>query len=187
MLRKWVVYLLVAGAAAGAGAYGAHVFDARNLALERAGRAGDAQQHAEDLLAISRAALDAERLASDAHDAAASRVAAVDAQMTKERMAHETENRNACAALAAGTDRLRIAVRNCSATGSDDVPRASGAASMGDGAAAIADLDGATAERAFTVAGDDQREIDKLRALQAYVCAIRTATPGCGNQWQNKH
>ncbi|MFY4696760.1 lysis system i-spanin subunit Rz [Burkholderia glumae] len=182
MLRKWVVYLLVAGAAAGAGAYGAHVFDARNLALEQAGRAADAQQHAEDLLAISRAALDAERRASDAHDAAASQVAAVDAQMTKERMAHETENRNARAALAAGTDRLRVAVRNCSAADAGGVPRAAGVAGVGDGTATIADLDGATAERAFAVAGDDQREIDKLRALQAYVCAIRTTTPGCGNR-----
>ncbi|WP_242468147.1 lysis system i-spanin subunit Rz [Burkholderia plantarii] len=159
-----------------------HVFDARSLVMEQAGRAADAQQHAEDLLAISRAALDAERRASDTHAAAASRVAAVDAQMTKERMAHEIENRNARTALAAGTDRLRVAVRNCSAADADGVPRATGATGVGDGAATIADLDGATAERAFAVAGDDQREIDKLRALQAYVCAIRTATPGCGNR-----
>ncbi|WP_437176678.1 lysis system i-spanin subunit Rz [Burkholderia glumae] len=159
-----------------------HTSSSRLTMREQAGRAADAQQHAEDLLAISRAALDAERRASDAHDAAASQVAAVDAQMTKERMAHEIDNRNARTALAAGTDRLRVAVRNCSAADAGGMPRATGATGVGDGATTIADLDGATAERAFAVAGDDQREIDKLRTLQAYVCAIRTATPGCGNR-----
>jgi hypothetical protein len=57
-----------------------------------------------------------------------------------------------------------------------------GAAGVGDGAAAYADVDRATAERVFAVAADDQREIDKLKVLQAYVCAVRSDVPGCGDR-----
>lgn len=104
---------------------------------------------------------------------------AVDQRTTKERNEHEAENRSLRAALAAGTERLRVAVRNCTAAGRDGVPGASGTAGVGDGAAAYADVDAAVAERVFGVAGDDQREIDKLTALQGYVCAVRPETPGC--------
>ncbi|KUY54296.1 lysis system i-spanin subunit Rz [Burkholderia sp. RF2-non_BP3] len=172
-------YLLAAllGAAAGAGVE--HLISARQLAHEQSARATDAQRHTDDLEAISRAALTAEQRAIAAHDAAASQVAAVDAQLTKERTDHETENRSLRAALAAGTDRLRVTVRNCTAAGSDGLPGATSAAGVGNGATAYADLDPAVAERVFGVAGDDQREIDKLRAVQGYVCAVRPATPGC--------
>ncbi|WP_414734284.1 lysozyme [Burkholderia pseudomallei] len=85
------------------------------------------------------------------------------------------ERREQCA----GTERLRVAVRHCTAAGGDGVPGASSAAGVGDGAAAYADVDAAVAERVFDVAGDDQREIDKLTALQGYVCAVRPETPGC--------
>ncbi|RQR47271.1 hypothetical protein DIE19_34750 [Burkholderia sp. Bp9126] len=34
-------------------------------------------------------------------------------------------------------------------------------------------------QRAFAVAGNDQCAIDKLTALQAYVCAIRAEAPDC--------
>ncbi|WP_411449123.1 lysozyme [Burkholderia pseudomallei] len=78
-----------------------------------------------------------------------------------------------------GTERLRVAVRHCTAAGGDGVPGASSAAGVGDGAAAYADVDAAVAERVFGVADDDQREIDKLTALQGYVCAVRPETPGC--------
>ncbi|KVZ57498.1 lysis system i-spanin subunit Rz [Burkholderia ubonensis] len=179
MLRIAIPYLLAAllGAAAGAGTE--HLIGARQLADEQAARAADAQRHAGDLTSISQAALAAELRAIAAHDAAASRVAAVDAQFTKERNDHENENRSMRAALAAGTDRLRVAVRNCTAAGSDGLPGAAGTAGVGDGAAAVADVDPATAERVFAVAGDDQREIDKLKAMQGWACAVRPATPGC--------
>ncbi|HDR9877439.1 TPA: lysozyme [Burkholderia cenocepacia] len=172
-------YLLAAllGAAVGAGVE--HLMGARQLADEKAARAGDAQRHAGDLTAISQAALAAEQRAIAAHDAAASQVAAVDAQLTKDRTDHETENRSYRDALAAGTDRVRVAVRNCTAAGADRLPGTAGAAGVGDGAAAVADLDPAVAERAFAVVGDDQREIDKLKAVQGWVCAVRPATPGC--------
>ncbi|KWZ43391.1 lysozyme [Burkholderia savannae] len=180
-MPKAVPYLLAAllGMAAGAGAE--HLIGARRLADEQAARALDAQRHAEALGAISRAALDAEQRAIVAHDTAASAVAAVDQRTTKERIEHEAENRSLRAALAAGTERLRVAVRNCTAADRDGLPGASSAAGMGNGAAAYADVDPAVAERVFAVAGDDQREIDKLTALQGYVCAIRQQTPGCQN------
>ncbi|KWZ53275.1 lysozyme [Burkholderia ubonensis] len=179
MLRIAIPYLLAAllGAAIGAGVE--RLVGARRLADEQAARAADAQRHAGDLTTISQAALAAEQRAIAAHDAAASRVAAVDAQLTKERNDHENENRSVRAALAAGTDRLRVAVRNCAAAGADGLPGAAGAAGVGDGAAAVADIDPAVAERVFAVAGDDQREIDKLKAMQGWACAVRPATPGC--------
>ncbi|KVD86622.1 lysozyme [Burkholderia sp. ABCPW 14] len=172
-------YLLAAllGAATGAGIE--HLIGARELADEQAARAADDQRHAGDLAAISQAALDAEKRAIAAHDAAASRVAAIDAQLTKERIDHETENRSVRAALATGTDRLRVAVRNCTAAGFDGLPGSAGAAGVGNGAAAVADIDPEVAERVFGVAGDDQREIDKLKAVQGWVCAVRPAMPGC--------
>lgn len=169
-------YLLAAllGAAAGAGLD--HLIGVRKLADEQVARASDAQRHAEDLTSISHAALAAEQRAIAAHDAAASQVAAVDARLTKERTDHETESRSLRAALAADTDRLRVAVRNCTAASSDGLPGATGASGVGDGSAALADLDPAVAERVFGVAGDDQREIDKLKAVQGWVCAVRQAT-----------
>lgn len=178
-MPKATPYLLAAlfGMAAGAGVE--HLIGARRLAEEQAARALDAQRHAEALGAMSRAALDAEQRATAAHDAAASAVAVADQRTTKERNEHEAENRSLRAALAAGTERLRVAVRNCTAADRDGLPAASSAAGVGDGAAAYADVDPAVAERVFGVAGDDQREIDKLTALQGYVCAVRPETPGC--------
>ncbi|MBM5578491.1 lysis system i-spanin subunit Rz [Burkholderia pseudomallei] len=178
-MPKATPYLLAAlfGMAAGAGVE--HLIGARRLADEQAARALDAQRHAEALGAMSRAALDAEQRATAAHDAAASAVAVADQRTTKERNEHEAENRSLRAALAAGTERLRVAVRNCTAADRDGLPAASSAAGVGDGAAAYADVDPAVAERVFGVASDDQREIDKLTALQGYVCAVRPETPGC--------
>ncbi|AYX28685.1 lysis system i-spanin subunit Rz [Burkholderia pseudomallei] len=178
-MPKAAPYLLAAllGMAAGAGVE--HLTGARRLADERAARALDARRHAEALDAISRAALDAEQRAIAAHDAAASVVAAVDQRTTKERNEHEAESRSLRAALAAGTERLRVAVRHCTAAGRDGMSGASGAAGVGDGAAAYADVDAAVAERVFSVAGDDQREINKLKVLQGYVCAVRPGTRDC--------
>ncbi|MBB3260016.1 hypothetical protein F4827_005088 [Paraburkholderia bannensis] len=156
-----------------------HLIGARQLAAEQAARAKDNEQHTSDMLAVSRAALNGENRAIDAHNQAASAVAAADAATTKEKEAHEADNRNYRSALAAGTERVRVAVRNCAAAGGNAGAGSSSAAGMGDGGAAVADLDPAVAERVFGVAGDDQHEIDKVKALQAYVCAVRPKTPGC--------
>ncbi|NRF86048.1 lysis system i-spanin subunit Rz [Burkholderia gladioli] len=181
MGKGWIVYLVVAALAAAAGAYGEHVRGARDLAVERAGRAADGQRHAEQLLGLSRSALDAEQRAMDAHDAAAAAVAAADRKQTEERVKHETENRDYRAALREGAERLRVAVTSCSAAGGGGiyVPGAAGATSVGDGTSAYADLDPETAERVFAVAGDDENQIDKLRVLQAYVCAVRPSNEEC--------
>ncbi|AOI42560.1 lysis system i-spanin subunit Rz [Burkholderia oklahomensis] len=181
MPKAAISYLLVVVLGAAAGAVVDHLIGARQLSDERAARAVDAKRHTENLNALSRAALDAERRAIAAHDAAASAVTAVDAKLTKERNVHEAESRNYRAALASGTDRLRVEVRNCTAADRDGVSNAASTAGVGDGAAAYADLDRAVAERIFAVAGDDQREIDKLTALQGYVCAVRPQTPECQN------
>ncbi|WP_334037941.1 lysis system i-spanin subunit Rz [Burkholderia gladioli] len=184
MGKGWIAYLIVAALAAAAGAYGEHVRGSRDLAVERAGRAVDGQRHAEQLIGLSRSALDAEQRAMDAHDTAAAAVAAADRKQTEERVKHETENRDYRAALREGAERLRIAVTSCSAAGGGgvDMPDSAGAAGLGDGATAYADLDPATAERVFAVAGDDENQIDKLRILQAYVCKVRLDTPGCDQQ-----
>ncbi|MEX3556625.1 MAG: lysis system i-spanin subunit Rz [Burkholderia gladioli] len=171
MLKLIWPYLLVALIGAGLTFVGVTKIDAARFETEKAA-------HAADLSAVSKAALDAEQRAIAAHDAAASSIAAADAQLTKERQSHEAENRNYRTALAAGTERVRAAVSNCSA-GRDNVPDAASAAGVGDGTTAYADLDRAVAERVFRVAGDDDNEISKLKALQGYVCAIRPETVGC--------
>jgi hypothetical protein len=136
------------------------------------------ERHALDLKAISDAALAAERKALKNSQAAAQRIEALDAHLTKERQVHEADSRRYRAALAAGTERLRVAVRNCSTRG-DDLSGTASTASVDDGAAVYANLDPAIAQRVFAVAADDQREIDKLRALQRYVCVVRPGTIGC--------
>ncbi|WP_042297106.1 lysis system i-spanin subunit Rz [Paraburkholderia bannensis] len=172
-------YVLAAliGASIGFGAE--HMIAGHQLAAEQAAHAQDNEKAANDMLNVSRAALNGEQRAIDAHNLAASAVAAADAAITQEKDAHETDNRNYRSALAAGTERVRVAVRNCAATGSDAAAGSPGAAGLGNGSAAVADLDPAVAERVFGVAGDDQHEIDKVKALQAYVCAVRPKTPGC--------
>ncbi|MCG1042114.1 lysis system i-spanin subunit Rz [Mycetohabitans sp. B8] len=135
------------------------------------------ERHALDLKAISDAALAAERKASENRKDAAGRIEALDAYLAKESQAHETDSRRYRAALAAGTERLRVAVANCSIRG-DDLSGTAGTARMGDGATAYADLDAAVAERLFVVAADNQRKIGKLLALHRYVRAVRPQTAG---------
>ncbi|MEB2499524.1 lysis system i-spanin subunit Rz [Burkholderia cenocepacia] len=178
-MRVAALYVLVAliGAAFGV-VVDEHVCSQR-LATERAARASDNARHATELGAMSKATLDAEQRAIAAHDAAATRIAESDARLYREREAHESDSRAFRDQLATGAQRLRVAVSNCSADRDDRVSGPASAASMGDGTVAYADLDRATAQRVFGVAERDQSEIDKLRALQDYVCAVRPATTAC--------
>jgi hypothetical protein len=150
----------------------------RTLANERAAHARDSEQYTKTLKAISDASLAARQKAEKDRQTAEKKVEALDAQLTKEQQANEADNLDYRAPLAAGTERLRIAVAHYSADAAG-VRGAASATGVDDEGPAYADLDPAVAERVFSVAGDDQREIDKLRALQAYVCAIRPDTPGC--------
>ncbi|CAD6536517.1 hypothetical protein LMG27952_03160 [Paraburkholderia hiiakae] len=179
MLRAIIPYVIAALLGAAVGAEVLHLIGARQLAAEQAAHAKDNEQHANDMLNVSHAALEGEQRAIDAHNVAQAALAAADAAITQEKDAHETDNRSYRAALAAGTERVRVAVRNCSAAGSGNATGPARAAGVGDGSAAVADLDPAVAERVFRVAGDDQREIDKVKALQAYVCTVRPSTPDC--------
>ncbi|QNB10835.1 lysozyme [Paraburkholderia tropica] len=179
MLKATLPYLIAALLGAGIGFGAEYVRASAALAVEQAAHAKDNERHTNDMLNVSRAALEGENRAIDAHNLAASAVAAADAETTKEMNAHETDNRRYRAALAAGTERVRVAVRNCTAADPGGIAGSPGAAGVGDGSAAVADLDSAVAERVFRVAGDDQHEIDKVKVLQAYVCAVRPKTPGC--------
>lgn len=179
MLKILIPYLVAALLGAAVGAEVTHLIGARKLADEQTAHSKDNERHTSDMLAVSQAALTGEQRAIDANNLAASAVAVADAAITKEKDAHEADNHRYRAALAAGTDRVRVAVRNCDAAGRDGATGSPGAAGVGDGSTAVADLDPAVAERVFGVAGDDQHEIDKVKALQAYVCAVRSKTPGC--------
>lgn len=179
MLKTIQPYLISALIGVGIGFGAEHVRARALLSTEQAAHAKDNEQHANDMLDVSRAALEGENRAIDAHNVAQAALAAADAAITMEKNAHEADNRNYRAALAAGTERVRVAVRNCTAADPGAVAGSAGTPGVGDGGAATADLDPAVAERVFGVAGDDQHEIDKVKALQAYVCAVRPKTPGC--------
>ncbi|MEM5371957.1 lysis system i-spanin subunit Rz [Paraburkholderia azotifigens] len=104
------------------------------------------------------------------------RLEAMDVALTKERQAREKIDRYYRNRIAAGHERLLVGLRKDQP--SSDA-RVSGTASVGNGASTVADIDPATAQRIFEMARDDETEIEKLRALQGYVCAIRPHTPNC--------
>jgi len=99
--------------------------------------------------------------------AAEGKVAAIDKQFNDEVSQHANDVLVYRAQLASGAQRLSVHVASC-------VPasESAGAAGGADGATANADLAPAAADGVAEVAGDDQREIDKLTALQAYVHAL---------------
>lgn len=98
---------------------------------------------------------------------AASRVAALDARYQKEITYAQVENDRLRAAVRAGDVRLRIAIRNQSAS----VPEKAGAAGSAD-AGTSAELDPAAADWlvGLTAEGDDA--IRQLTALQSYVRSV---------------
>lgn len=178
-LLRWIApygALFIVGIALGWGM--SSVIAGRRLAEEQAARARDHEQHAEQMKAISDAALAAQQKATAMREVQARRIETLDAQLSQERQVHENENQRLRDALAAGTERLRVAVVNCS-TRSRDMSGFAATTGMGDGSPTYAELDPTVAERVFRVADDDQREIDKLKALQAYVCTVRPETAEC--------
>lgn len=155
-----------------------NAIDDADLAREKTAHAQDVLDLTTQLGEMRAAAAEAQRKADTDRRTAELKIEQADATLTKEKQTHEADNRNYTAALAAGTQRLRVAVRSCSAS-RDNLPAAPGAASVDDGATTYADLDPAVASRVFTVAGDDEQQIDKLRGLQAWACAIRPDLPAC--------
>lgn len=178
MVRKALPFLLAAAIGCALGSWVRGVAASRALAAEKLAHQRDVANYETQLAKLSAAAVAADEQAMAAHRLAEGKIATLDAQLTQERDAHEADSRKYVSDLAAGTRRLRVAVANCS-TGRDDVPAAASAPSVDNGAATYADLDPATASRVFAVADVDQRQIDKLKALQAWACAVRPDLPAC--------
>jgi hypothetical protein len=178
LLEKLFPYLVALVVGAGLGMWARGIEADRVLGAEQKAHAADVAKYEKQIGAMNAAAALADEKALADHRAQEGRIATLDDQLTKEKQAHENDARTYAAALAAGTQRLRVAVTHCSAR-RDDVPAASPAASVDDGTPAYADLDPAVAGRVFRVADDDQQQIDKLRGLQAYVCSIAPGAPSC--------
>lgn len=151
--RAAVVALLIAALFA----LGWHFGAARVTAQWDAQKAATAQAQAKALSAA---------LANQ--QAAEQKVAAVDKQFNDEVSKHASDVLTYRAQLASGAQRLSVHVARC-------VPAAEGASAPGrtDGGSAFANLAPAAADGVAEVAGDDQREIDKLKALQEYVRALQ--------------
>jgi hypothetical protein len=96
--------------------------------------------------------------------AAESKVAAIETQFNAEVSQHAKDALDYRARLASGAERVSVRVTRCA-----PASESAGAAVSADGAADHADLAPAVADGLAEVASDDQREIDKLAALQAYV------------------
>lgn len=177
LARIWP-YLLAVLLGATAGAWVRGVRADHVLANEQLAHAVDVQRLTRQLDADTAAAATAAQKALGEHQAQEARITALDARLTQETQAHETAARSYQSALAAGTQRLRVAVAHCTAS-RNDVPVAASAPGVGDGAPTYADLDAAVASRVFGVAVDDQRQIDKLKVLQGYACTVRPDLPAC--------
>ncbi|BEU21562.1 lysis system i-spanin subunit Rz [Paraburkholderia sp. 22B1P] len=144
------------------------------LANERAARAHDNEQHANDLNAISKAALDAEQRAIDAHTVAEGKIATMDQQLTQEKEAHEADNARNRAAIADGARRLRVAVSNFHPTGTDEADSGAGAGGVGDGAGGTAELSRPFGFALFSIVDDaDSDARAKAEYLQRYVCILQ--------------
>lgn len=154
------------GIAIGAGV--AHKLDVNHydgqLATEKAA-------HAADLAKINaKAAQDLATALANQH-AAEGKVATIEQQFNTEVTNHAKDNLAFQSQLASGAERLRVRVTSCvPGTPSGQSTAATGST---DGAAAYADVDPTVATGIVQVAADDQHEIDKLKALQAYVAALQ--------------
>lgn len=159
---------LITGIAAGAvglalGFGTAHTIDGRTLAREQAAhQAMVAQINAESAKALSAA------LANQ--QAAEGKIAAVEQEFQNEVSKHASDSLDYRARLSAGTDRVRVRIAGCSTAAAGE---SAASAVSADGPAAYGDIYGPTASSIFKVAADDQAEIDKLAALQAYVRAMQ--------------
>jgi hypothetical protein len=101
--------------------------------------------------------------------AAEAKVAGIEKQFNDEVSQHANDVLSYRAQLASGAQRMSVHVTHC-ASASEGASPAGGA----DGAAAVANLAPAVADGLAEVVGDDQHEIDKLKALQGYVSALQS-------------
>jgi prophage endopeptidase len=150
---------------------GTHVYDGRVLAIEQAAHAKDNAAHATEIAQINADSAKSLAAALTKQQAAEAQVAAIETKFTDEVNAHAKDSLDFRAQLIAGTQRVRVHVASCGPI----APAGESAAAAGsaDGAAAWGYLDNETAASVFKVAADDQKEIDKLTALQMYVKALQ--------------
>jgi prophage endopeptidase len=180
MLMKAWPYLLALAIGTSLGVWTRGFKADQDLAHEQQAHAQDVQRLTQQLDAGTAAAAMATQKALAEHAAQETRIAALDAKLTQEVRTHEADARAYQSDLARGTQRLRVAVAHCT-TSRNDVSAAANAPGVGDGTPTYADLDAAVASRVFGVANDDQREIDKLKVMQGYACAVRPDLPACAH------
>jgi prophage endopeptidase len=150
---------------------GTHVYDGRTLAVEKTGRAADNAKYASTIADINAVSAKALSAALAKQQAAEGKVASIETQYNTEVANHAKDALDYRAQLIVGTQRVRVRVASCGpATAGSESAASTGSA---DGAATFGYLDGQTASSVFKVAADDQTEIDKLSALQAYVKALQ--------------
>ncbi|WP_213763511.1 lysis system i-spanin subunit Rz [Caballeronia sp. dw_19] len=157
------------GAAIGAGTV--HKLDGVALAQERGAHAKDNATHANEIAQINADSAKALSAALAKQQAAEGQVASIETQFNTEVANHAKDSLDYRAQLIAGTQRVRVRVASCGpATAGSESAATTGSA---DAATSVGYLDGQTASSVFKVAADDQAEIDKLSALQAYVKSLQ--------------
>lgn len=140
-----------------------HRLDGAALAREQA-------SHQADLAKISAASAKALSDALAKQQIAEGKVSDIETQYNTEVSNHAKDSLNYRAQLATGAQRLRVRVTHCVTSAAGQGAAAAGST---DDSASYADLNGQTASGVIQVAADDQAEIDKLAALQAYVKALQ--------------
>jgi hypothetical protein len=155
---------LAAGAVGAALGFGtAHTIDGRTLAREQAAhQALIAQINAESAKALSAALAKQQAAESD--------ISAIQKKFNDEVSQHAKDALDYRAQLASGAQRMRVHVTGCA---SSDSGQGAAPTSSADGSATLGYLAPTVASGLVTVAADDQAEIDKLVALQAYVRTLQ--------------
>lgn len=154
--------LVAAAVLLGLGFAAAWLWQANSYKTELATQASN---HAADLTAIANAGASQARTALENQQRAEQALAALDATRTKERADALAENERLRRAVDDGYNRLRVAGR-CSSAASV-VPRAAGAASLGD--AGTVELAPAAGRNIFDIRAGIIADQAALRALQDYV------------------
>jgi prophage endopeptidase len=171
-MSPYVLTGIIAGALGIAiGGASVHTVDATKLSVEQAAHARDNAAHANEIASINAASAKQLADALQKQQAAEGKVAAIETQYTNEVNAHAADSLKYRADLASGAQRVRVRVASCGAVPASG--QSTAAAGRTDAAPAYADLDATVAASVFKVAADDQVEIDKLAALQAYVKTLQ--------------
>jgi hypothetical protein len=152
---------------------GTHVYDGRAIAVEKTALATEQAAYQADIAKINAASAQALADALKKQQAAEGQVASVEAQYNTEVSNHAKDILALRAQLASGAQQLRVHVTAASCHSGAPAGQSAAASSSTDDTASYAVIDGQTASGIVQVAADDQAEIDKLAALQAYVRTLQ--------------